>query len=153
MNAIFFILDEHFENEYFLHDIIINMKLDKFSYKEVRNMKIKGFGGVFWRTKDVESLKNWYEQTLGLSMGEWNGKIFKPDVDNQTIFSLFNADSDYFPGEQSVMLNFQVENIEACLEHFNKIGVPLVKQPEKSEFGTFVWIADPEGRWIELWEK
>jgi hypothetical protein len=28
-----------------------------------------------------------------------------------------------------------------------------LKEPEQSEFGTFIWISDPEGRWIELWEK
>ncbi|MHC0039730.1 VOC family protein [Pseudoneobacillus sp. C159] len=116
-------------------------------------MKMKGFGGVFWRTKDVDSLAKWYKETLGLSMEEWNGTIIKPDVDNETVFSLFKEDSDYFPKEQSVMLNFQVENIEAWVEHFNKIGVPLLKQPEKSEYGTFLWIVDPDGRWIEIWEK
>ncbi|HEU4965371.1 MAG TPA: VOC family protein [Bacilli bacterium] len=116
-------------------------------------MKIKGFGGVFWRTKDVDSLNKWYQETLGLSMGEWNGTIIKPDADNKTAFSLFAEGNDYFPTEQAVMLNFQVENIEAYVEHFNKIGVPLVKELEKSDFGTFVWIADPDGRWIELWEK
>jgi len=51
------------------------------------------------------------------------------------------------------MLNFQVENIEAWIEHFNKMGISLLKEPEKSEFGTFIWISDPEGRWIEIWEK
>ncbi|MGX9135099.1 VOC family protein [Rummeliibacillus sp. JY-2-4R] len=116
-------------------------------------MKIKGFGGVFWRTKDVVSLKNWYKETLGISMGEWNGTIFKTDADNEIIFSLFEESNEYFPKEQSVMLNFQVENLEAYIEHFNKIGIPLLKQPEKSEFGTFIWISDPDGRWIELWEK
>lgn len=116
-------------------------------------MKIKGFGGVFWRTKDVVSLKNWYKETLKISMDHWNGTIIKPDVDNETIFSLFKDDSDYIPKEQSVMLNFQVENIEAWIEHFNKLGVQLLKEPEKSEYGTFVWISDPDGRWIEIWEK
>jgi lactoylglutathione lyase len=51
------------------------------------------------------------------------------------------------------MLNFQVEQIESWIEHFNKLGIPLVKEAERSEFGTFVWVSDPEGRWIELWEK
>ena len=51
-------------------------------------MKIKGFGGIFLRSKDVVSLKNWYKETLGISMGDWNGTIIKPDADNETIFSL-----------------------------------------------------------------
>ncbi|WP_252502796.1 VOC family protein [Sporosarcina sp. Marseille-Q4943] len=116
-------------------------------------MKIKGFGGVFLRSKDIEKLKNWYEETLRISMGDWNGAIIKPDADNETVFSLFKEGSSYFPVEQPVMLNFQVEDIEGWIEHFEKIGVPLLKEPEKSEYGTFVWISDPEGRWIELYEK
>lgn len=119
----------------------------------VIGMKIKGFGGIFLRAEDVNGLKNWYEETLGISMGDWNGAIMKSDGENETIFSLFNEGNNYFPVEQSVMLNFQVENMEGWLEHFDKIGVPLLKRPEKSEYGTFVWISDPEGRWIEIWEK
>ena len=116
-------------------------------------MKIKGFGGIFWRSKDVVALKKWYKETLGISMGDWNVNVINPDADNQTIFSFFKEDSDYFPQEQSVMLNFQVEDIEAWMEHFNKMGISLLKEPEKSEFGTFIWISDPEGRWIEIWEE
>jgi catechol 2,3-dioxygenase-like lactoylglutathione lyase family enzyme len=51
------------------------------------------------------------------------------------------------------MLNFQVEDIEGWMEHFIKLEVPLLKGPEKSEHGTFIWIEDPDGRWIEIWEK
>jgi lactoylglutathione lyase len=120
---------------------------------EVIALKIKGFGGVFWRTKDVVSLKNWYKETLKIPMDDWDGTIFKRDDVNETVFSIFKEDSDYFPKEQSVMLNFEVENIEAWMEHFKKIGIPLLKEPEKSEYGTFLWISDPDGRWIELWEK
>lgn len=116
-------------------------------------MKIKGLGGVFWRSKDVLALKNWYKETLGISMEDWNGTVIQPDAGSYTVFSFHEEESDYFPVEQSVMLNFQVEDMEAWLEHFKKLGVQLVKGPEKSEFGTFLWISDPEGRWIEIWEK
>jgi len=116
-------------------------------------MKINGFGGIFWRTKNINDLKKWYKETLHISMEEWNGTIIKPESDNETIFSLFKEESDYFPKEQSVMLNFQVDNAKEWIEHFKKIGVTLLKEPEISEYGTFVWIADPDGRWIEIWEK
>jgi lactoylglutathione lyase len=62
-------------------------------------MKIKGFGGVFWRTKDVEALKSWYKVALGISMEDFNGTIIAPDSDNETVFSLFKEDSEYFPKE------------------------------------------------------
>lgn len=116
-------------------------------------MKIKGFGGVFWRTKDIDTLKKWYREVLNMSMDDWSGTILTQDSESEIVFSLFKEDNDYFPKEQPVMLNFQVEQIDSWIEHFKKLGVPLVKDPEKSEYGTFVWISDPEGRWIELWEK
>ncbi|WP_066306664.1 VOC family protein [Bacillus sp. FJAT-29814] len=116
-------------------------------------MEIVGFGGVFWRTRQMDVLKAWYKEVLGLSMEDWNGTIITPGSGNQTVFSFFSENSDYFPKEQSVMLNFQVKSMEECLKHLEQKGVPLIRDPEISEFGTFVWIADPEGRRIELWEK
>ena len=116
-------------------------------------MRVKGFGGVFWRSNDVDKLTSWYKNTLGIVMEGWNGTIIKPDADNETVFSIISTDDDYFPKVQAVMLNFQVENIQDWIDHFHKIGVPLLKGPEKSEYGTFVWITDPDERWIELWEK
>ncbi|PEK98604.1 VOC family protein [Bacillus sp. AFS017336] len=116
-------------------------------------MKIKGFGGIFWRTNDIEALKKWYKETLLISLEEWNGTIIKPDSDNETIFSLFKHDSEYFPKEQSVMLNLQVDDLNEWVHHFNEIGVKLQKDPEIGEYGAFAWISDPDGRWIELWEK
>ena len=85
-------------------------------------MKIKGFGGVFWRSKDVVALKKWYKETLGISMGDWNGTVIKPDADNQTIFSFFKEDSDYFPQEQSVMLNFQSREYRSLDGTFQQNG-------------------------------
>jgi predicted enzyme related to lactoylglutathione lyase len=117
-------------------------------------MNVIGFGGVFWRSSNIIELRKWYQEVLGIPLdNEWNGTIFPSKEGNDTIFSLFKEDSDYFPMEQQVMLNFQVEDMNECLKHLQKQGIPLLKEPEKSEFGTFTWIADPEGRRIELWEK
>ncbi|MDM5326535.1 VOC family protein [Neobacillus sp. CF12] len=117
-------------------------------------MNVIGFGGVFWRSSNIIELRKWYKEVLGIPLDtEWNGTIFPSKEGNDTIFSLFKEDSDYFPMEQQVMLNFQVEDMNECLKHLQKHGIPLLKEPEKSEFGTFTWIADPEGRRIELWEK
>ncbi|MBY6038041.1 glyoxalase [Fictibacillus nanhaiensis] len=116
-------------------------------------MKIKGFGGVFWRTGNREVLKEWYREVLQIEMEDWFGTVITPQKGNETIFSFFTDENDYFPKEQAVMLNFQVENMDDCVEHLKKLDIPLLRETEKSEYGTFNWIADPEGRWIELWEK
>lgn len=117
------------------------------------SMLIKGFGGIFWRTKNLEALKKWYSEVLKIEIESWNGAIIKPHQENETIFSFFTEDDPYFPTEQQVMLNFQVYNLNETIKHFEQMGVPLVKEKEVSEFGQFVWIKDPEGRLIELWEK
>ncbi|MGE7666976.1 VOC family protein [Ureibacillus composti] len=114
---------------------------------------IKGFGGVFWRTKNLEAVKKWYSDVLKLDINNWNGTMIKPQSGNETIFSFFTEDDNYFPKEQQVMLNFQVHNLDEVMTHLEQIGVPLVKEKEVSEYGKFAWIEDPDGRLVELWEK
>ncbi|WP_274648735.1 VOC family protein [Paenibacillus humicola] len=114
---------------------------------------IKGFGGVFWRTKNLEVTTKWYSEVLKIEMEGWNGTVVKPELGNETVFSFFTENDSYFPTEQQVMLNFQVHDLDEMIKHLEQIGVPLAKEKESSEFGKFVWIEDPDGRLVELWEK
>ncbi|REE88939.1 putative enzyme related to lactoylglutathione lyase [Paenibacillus taihuensis] len=114
---------------------------------------IKGFGGIFWRTKNLEAVKKWYNDVLKLEIGDWNMTIIKPEAGHETIFTLFAEENDYFPTEQQVMLNFQVHSLDETLKHLEQLGVPLAKKEEVHGYGKFAWIEDPEGRLIELWEK
>ncbi|MDR6549143.1 VOC family protein [Paenibacillus qinlingensis] len=114
---------------------------------------IKGFGGIFWRTKHLEVTKKWYSDVLQIDIENWNGTVIKPQSGNETIFSFFSEDDRYFPKEQQVMLNFEVHNLDETIQHLAQIGVPLAKNKESSDFGQFVWIEDPEGRLVELWER
>jgi len=114
---------------------------------------IKGFGGIFWRTKNLEAVKKWYSEVLKLEFEDWNGALVKPQPGNETIFSFFAEDDSYFPTEQQVMLNFQVDNLDETIQHLEHRGVSLAKKKETSEYGKFIWIKDPDGRLVELWEK
>lgn len=114
---------------------------------------IKGVGGIFWRTKNLEVVKKWYSEVLEIEIDNWNGTMIKPQLGNETIFSFFTENDSYFPTEQQVMLNFLVDNLDETIKHLEQIGVPLVKEKETSEYGKFIWIEDPEGRRVELWEK
>lgn len=116
-------------------------------------MKLMGFGGIFLRTKDQEVLRKWYEEVFSISIEDWYGTIVHPKEGNGTIFSLFKEDSRYFPAEQQVMLNFQIDDMDGFLKHLNELNIPLIKEAEKSEYGIFATISDPEGRWIEIWQK
>ena len=133
----------------------ISNVIEKQKFKERQELVtlIKGIGGIFWRTKNLEVVKKWYSEVLKLDIDNWNGTVIKPQLGNETIFSFFTENDSYFPTEQQVMLNFQVHNLNETIKHLEQIGVPLVNEKEVSEFGKFIWIEDPEGRLVELWEK
>ncbi|MBO7743363.1 VOC family protein [Paenibacillus sp. MWE-103] len=114
---------------------------------------ITGFGGIFWRTKNLEATKKWYNDALGLDINDWNLTMIKAREGTETIFSLFTEENDYFPTDQQAMLNFQVDDLDALIEHLEQLGVPLAKPKESSDYGHFAWIRDLDGRLIELWEK
>lgn len=114
---------------------------------------IKGFGGIFWRTKNLESVKKWYSEVLEIEIADWNGTVIKPQAGNEIAFSFFAENDNYFPAEQQVMLNFEVDHLDETIKHLENIGVPLAKNKEVSEYGKFIWIEDPEGRLVELWER
>jgi predicted enzyme related to lactoylglutathione lyase len=68
------------------------------------------------------------------------------------VWSPFEANTDYFkPSEKPFMINYRVQDLDAFLAQLRKEGVDVAKT-EKSEFGYFGWIMDPEGNRIELWE-
>jgi predicted enzyme related to lactoylglutathione lyase len=117
------------------------------------HMKILGFGGIFLRTRNKDLLRKWYEEVFNIEMEDWHGTTIKPKEGNETVFSFFKEQNEYFPLHQQVMLNFQIDSMDDFLEHIKQMGIPLVKEVEKNEFGTFATIADPDGRWIEVWEK
>lgn len=89
---------------------------------------IKGFGGIFWRTKNMEVIKKWYSEVLQIEIANWNGTVIKPQSGNKTIFSFFTENDDYFPTEQQVMLNFEVHSLDETIKHLEHIGVPLAKK-------------------------
>ncbi len=90
---------------------------------------------------------------MNIEIKNWNGTIITPQSDNETVFSFFSESDSYFPTEQQVMLNFQVENLDDSIKHLEKMGISFVMDKTMNEFGQFIWIEDPEGRRIELWEK
>lgn len=118
--------------------------------------KVLGVGGIFFKTKDAAALRTWYARVLGLEIGDW-GMFFTPDMVKETpgagtVFSPFNADTDYFsPSEKEFMFNLMVDDMDAMLERCRAEGVAPLKQAEEP-YGRFAHIIDLEGRKIELWQ-
>ncbi|QGY42332.1 VOC family protein [Maribellus comscasis] len=120
--------------------------------------KVTGIGGIFFKTRDPEKMKEWYNKNLGLVTNEY-GSVFEfrnsdePEKKGYSVWSPFSIDTDYFqPSEKEFMINYRVENIEKLVEELRKSGVTILDEIESYEYGKFVHILDPEKNKIELWE-
>jgi len=120
--------------------------------------RVIGIGGIFFKSEDNTTLKDWYNKHLGIESESW-GSVFEwrrkdnPDDVTHTAWSPFKKDSAYFePGKKDFMVNYQVENLHELMAALKEEGVEVVGEIEESEFGKFGWILDPEGNKIELWE-
>lgn len=120
--------------------------------------RVTGIGGVFFKCKDPEKIKKWYDKHLGIKTDQYGGGFNwrayeKPDQKGFTAWSPFSKSSDYFsPSKKDFMFNYRVDNLEKLLEILRNEGVEIVGNVEEYEYGKFGWIMDPEGNKIELWE-
>ena len=112
--------------------------------------RVVGIGGVFFRADNPEELREWYAENLGI--------VDPPDnvwsqEEGPTVFATFSRDTEYFGSrEQAFMLNFRVADLDALLAQLRAAGIEVVGEEEQEGIGRFVWIVDPEGNRIELWE-
>lgn len=120
--------------------------------------RVTSLGGIFFKCKDPEKVKDWYSKHLGFDVDKY-GTTFewrKSDDETKkgfTVWSPFSQDTKYFePSSKEFMINYRVENIENLVEELKKEGVTVVDEIEVYEYGKFVHIIDIEGNKIELWE-
>lgn len=69
-----------------------------------------------------------------------------------TVWSVFDATSDYFPVSQAAMFNYRVENLDRLMEQLKSEGVKVDEKRQDEPWGKFGWCYDPDGNKIELWE-
>ncbi len=120
--------------------------------------KATGIGGIFFKCREPEKIREWYQENLGLKTNEY-GSLFefrksdRPDEKGYLQWSPFNEDTSYFdPSEKEFMINYRVENLEAMVKEMKENGVQVLDEIETFEYGKFVHILDPENNKIELWE-
>ncbi len=110
-----------------------------------------GIGGHFLRASDPEALGTWYREALGMDADEHGQWTQQP---GPTVFATFANDSDHFPRDQQVMLNFRVRDLDAMLAQLRARGATITEEPqEMAGVGRFGWVTDPEGNRIELWQQ
>ena len=116
--------------------------------------RVTGIGGLFFRSRDPNSLAIRYEEHLGISLVP---KSYEESPWTQaagpTVFAPFDANTDYFGKESQMwMVNFRVKNLEAIVEQLQDSGIEVKVDVEKYPNGKFARLHDPEGNPIELWE-
>lgn len=117
--------------------------------------KVIGLGGIFFKSRDPDALREWYSEHLGLEIGDWGGVAFAEDTSRPGFasWSPFEYDTSYFlPSDKAWMLNFRVDDLDALLAKLRAAGQPVDARVKDSEYGRFGWVMDPEGTRIELWE-
>ena len=119
--------------------------------------RVTGIGGVFFKAKDPKALTAWYAEHLGIPVGKWGHQLrvvrrspgrHRPDrlVD-------LPADSKHFgPGDQTCMINYRVDDLDALLKQLETAGVWIDPKRDDASYGKFAWIQDPEGNRVELWQ-
>ena len=120
--------------------------------------RVTGLGGIFFKCKDPEKMRNWYQKHLGIDTDEY-GTCFEwkqaEDASKKgfTQWSLFSENTKYFePSKREFMINYRVENLEKLVEILKQEGVEFTDEIERFEYGKFVHLLDIEGNKIELWE-
>ena len=120
--------------------------------------RVTSLGGIFFKCKDPDKMKEWYSKHLGLQTDSY-GTSFEwrqaddPTKKGYTAWSPFKENTKYMkPSKKDFMINYRVENLEWLIEELKKEGVKVVDEIESFEYGKFVHILDPENNKIELWE-
>jgi len=126
--------------------------------KEIKMKKVTGIGGVFFKCKDPEKIREWYRAHLGMNTDRY-GTSFEwrqgadPLKYGFTQWSPFPESTEYFdPAKKEFMINYRVENLEEMVSELKNEGVTILDTIESFDYGKFVHIIDIEGNKIELWE-
>ena len=120
--------------------------------------RVTGIGGVFFKARDAEGLREWYRSHLGLDVQSWGGVTFSAAEsaagrEAVTVWTIFPDSSTYFsPSSAPFMINYRVDDLSAVLAELRAEGCAVEDRVDESEFGRFGWVQDPEGNRVELWE-
>jgi predicted enzyme related to lactoylglutathione lyase len=114
--------------------------------------KVTGIGGIFFKCKDPNKMKEWYKTHLGIDAGQYGASFeWYEDADGKKKgLTQWNLNSEtaklYEPSTKDFMINYRV------VGELKKEGVTIVDKIETYDYGKFVHILDAEGNKIQLWE-
>lgn len=114
-------------------------------------MGVTGIGGIFFRARDPDALRQWYLAKLGVG-----GEGYTPWQQERgpTMFMPFASSTDYWPDSKQWMINLRVTDLDELISRLRQDDIEVETNPawDSPETGRFARIHDPEGNRIELWE-
>jgi glyoxylase I family protein len=115
--------------------------------------KVFGIGGVFFRSKNPDTLGLWYQEHLGIPMmpTKLDSPVWNTDA-GVTVFAPFKETTHYFDISKQMMLNFRVRDLAKMAAQLTSAGIEVKVDPEEYPNGRFAHLHDPEGNPIELWQ-
>ena len=75
-----------------------------------------------------------------------------PENEHVTVWTVFSDKTKYFEPNQTFMVNYIVDDLDALLERLQKEGVKIDPKRQEADYGKFAWIYDADGNKIELWQ-
>lgn len=132
--------------------------ISKKSNEQHKMKRVTGIGGIFFKCKDPNKLKDWYKTHLGLNTDQFGTTFEWRQAADSTKkgfsqWSPFKENTKYFdPSTKDFMINYRVENLDMLVVELKKEGVIILDSIEIYNYGKFVHIMDIENNKIELWE-
>lgn len=120
--------------------------------------RVTGIGGIFFKTKNPDKTKEWYQHNLGLNTDKWgtNFEWYQGSDATKKGFTQWSPSSittkHFEPSTKDFMINYRVVNLEKLLEKLRLNGVTILDSITTYEYGKFAHIIDNDGNKIELWE-
>lgn len=116
--------------------------------------RVTGIGGFFFRAADPEALIRWYDEHLGVAPPpSRDSDPYWWQQTGPTVWAPMPQDNEDFGRPQNMwMVNFRVDDLDGILDRLAKAGIEIERGVEEYEYGRFVWLRDPEGNPLELWE-
>src|SRR5210317_769766 len=103
--------------------------------------RVTSLGGIFFKCKDPEKMKEWYSKHLGLKTDKYGTSFEWRQADEGkkkgfTAWSTFKQDTKYMePSDKEFMINYRVKDLNWLVKELKKEGVTIVDDIEEFEYG------------------
>ncbi len=128
------------------------------SSSDTKMKRVTGIGGIFFKCKDPNKMKEWYKTHLGLNTDKYETVFeWRQATDSSqkgfTQWNPFKESTHYFePSPKDFMINYRVADLTGLVEELRRDGVTILDTIESVNYGKFVHILDAERNKVELWE-